>query len=71
MNLNKKILREERLLKNGKKEMLTFEFNWNDVKGTRFFLNSHGREGWYVLVWISDDEETLLGSWLIEPIYEI
>ena len=51
--------------------MLRFEFNWNDVKGTRFFLNSHGREGWYVLVWISDDEETLLGSWLIEPIYEI
>ena len=57
------------LLKNGEKEMLTFEFNCNDVKGTRFFLNKHGEKDWYVLVWITEDEETLLGSWLIEPIY--
>jgi len=57
------------LLKNGEKEMLTFEFNWNDVKETKFYLNKHDKKDWYVLVWITEDEETLLGSWLIEPIY--
>jgi hypothetical protein len=49
--------------------MLTFEFDWNDVKETKFYLNKHERTDWYVLVWITDDEETLLGSWLIQPIY--
>jgi hypothetical protein len=50
--------------------ILEFEFDWKDVKGTRFYLNQHEMRDWYVLVWITEDEETLLGSWLLQPIYD-
>ena len=50
--------------------MVHFAFDWKDVKGTKFYLNAHEQRDWYVLVWITEDEETLLGSWLLQPIYD-
>lgn len=50
--------------------MLEFEFDWKDVKGTKFYLNEHDNMDWYVLVWVTEDEETLLNAWLLQPIYD-
>jgi hypothetical protein len=50
--------------------ILEFEFDWKDVKGTRFYLNEHDNTDWYVLVWITEDEETLINAWLLQPIYD-
>ena len=49
--------------------MVNFEFDWNEVKGTKFYLNEHDRMDWYVLVWMSEDEETLINAWILQPIY--
>jgi hypothetical protein len=49
--------------------MINFAFDWSEVKGTKFYFDRMPNPDWYMLTWITDDEETIIRAWILEPIY--
>jgi hypothetical protein len=50
--------------------MIHFAFDWSEVKGTKFYFDKMPEPNWYMLIWITDDEERIIRAWILEPIYK-
>lgn len=48
--------------------MIDFNFDWKDVKGTRFYVNDAEPLDCFFLVWVDENDE-LLNVWMIQKIY--
>jgi len=50
--------------------MINFEFEWSEVKGTKFYFNNAEPMDCYFLLWVMDTEdEELINMWMIQKIY--
>ena len=51
-------------------QIIDFSFDWNDVKGTKFYFNEAEPLECYFLLWVMDNEdEDLINMWMIQKIH--